>query len=310
VSKITDRIARSAGVGDLVEVLARKLPATDLQSLLLEVFRGRVSKLNANDLLRRYHDNRFVALARTDPRKLIALDQLGFDVAAPTFEPVELSPVAPLGTVSVLTGLDQNLAVATVRNTEVVSDSTNVMALECGRRRRAAPEQLVRLCATHRLLRGQQYPDPSLNAHFRLFGLCTAGRDTGSWAFELDSLREQTGFYLRLIGRLPELGLPELRPRVAVTPLEGGPPAEVIREGFLEPLAHEFQAEVALDNERSAGRGYYQALSFMISAVGRDGGDLGLVDGGFTDWTQRLLADRKERLLISGLGTERLAQLG
>jgi len=29
------------------------------------------------------------------------------------------------------------------------------------------------------------------------------------------------------------------------------------------------------------------------------------VDGGFTDWTQQLLSNRKERLLISGMGSER-----
>jgi hypothetical protein len=30
-------------------------------------------------------------------------------------------------------------------------------------------------------------------------------------------------------------------------------------------------------------------------------------DGGFVDWTQRLLGNRKERLLISGIGIDRLA---
>ena len=32
-------------------------------------------------------------------------------------------------------------------------------------------------------------------------------------------------------------------------------------------------------------------------------------DGGFTDWTAQLLADGKERLLITGYGTDRLASL-
>jgi hypothetical protein len=31
-----------------------------------------------------------------------------------------------------------------------------------------------------------------------------------------------------------------------------------------------------------------------------------LTDGGFTDWTAQLLNNKKERLLISGLGPERL----
>lgn len=30
-------------------------------------------------------------------------------------------------------------------------------------------------------------------------------------------------------------------------------------------------------------------------------------DGGFTDWSQRLVASSKERLLISGLGIDRVA---
>ena len=36
-------------------------------------------------------------------------------------------------------------------------------------------------------------------------------------------------------------------------------------------------------------------------------GEIG--DGGFTDWTARLTANAKERLLICGLSTDRLATL-
>jgi len=32
-----------------------------------------------------------------------------------------------------------------------------------------------------------------------------------------------------------------------------------------------------------------------------------IADGGFVDWTQRLTGNRKERLLISGFGVDRLA---
>jgi hypothetical protein len=31
---------------------------------------------------------------------------------------------------------------------------------------------------------------------------------------------------------------------------------------------------------------------------------MSLVDGGFTDWTRRLLSNAKERLLVSGMGIE------
>ena len=35
-----------------------------------------------------------------------------------------------------------------------------------------------------------------------------------------------------------------------------------------------------------------------------------MADGGSTDWTQRLLSDRAERLFTSGIGLERLIRLG
>ena len=38
-----------------------------------------------------------------------------------------------------------------------------------------------------------------------------------------------------------------------------------------------------------------------------DGAPGSIGDGGFTDWTARLLSNEKERLLITGYGTDRLA---
>ena len=44
--------------------------------------------------------------------------------------------MGPLGTSSVMANVDRNWAVSTSRNTEVVSDATNVLALECAFRRK------------------------------------------------------------------------------------------------------------------------------------------------------------------------------
>ena len=52
------------------------------------------------------------------------------------------------------------------------------------------------------------------------------------------------------------------------------------------------------------GLGYYRSFALRISPKAPDGGSYPIVDGGFTDWTARLLSNRKERLLISGIGTE------
>ncbi len=45
---------------------------------------------------------------------------------------------------------------------------------------------------------------------------------------------------------------------------------------------------------------------FHVYATNEAGTEFELIDGGFTTWTQQVLSNTKERLLISGLGTERL----
>lgn len=39
------------------------------------------------------------------------------------------------------------------------------------------------------------------------------------------------------------------------------------------------------------------------------GEEIEIADGGFTDWTQQLLEEKKERLLVSGMGFSLLYQL-
>lgn len=58
------------------------------------------------------------------------------------------------------------------------------------------------------------------------------------------------------------------------------------------------------DLHRIAGIGYYQNLCFKITAENKNGTIFPLVDGGCSDWTQKLLNSRKERILTSGFGTE------
>ena len=52
------------------------------------------------------------------------------------------------------------------------------------------------------------------------------------------------------------------------------------------------------------GLGYYSGLCFRISPAAPDANRYPIVDGGLTDWTARLLEDRKERLLATGIGSE------
>ena len=43
---------------------------------------------------------------------------------------------------------------------------------------------------------------PGFTAHFKLFSLVSAGRDAGSFSFEVASLREHIGFYLSFLSNL------------------------------------------------------------------------------------------------------------
>ena len=131
-----ERVQREAGVADLVEILAERIPPTDLQSLLLEVYRRRAARVSAADLLTRYAENRFTRPSAVDPVALAALELRAWAGLPEGYQAIELSPLCPLGTNSAIATVDQNKVVTTIRNTEVVSDSTNVLALEAAERRR------------------------------------------------------------------------------------------------------------------------------------------------------------------------------
>lgn len=78
---------------------------------------------------------------------------------------------------------------------------------------------------------------------------------------------------------------------------------------MLSPIQSEAgDVEFVADNERTRGRGYYLDLCFHIHATNASGQQLELVDGGSVDWTQKLLSNAKERLVISGIGSERLCR--
>lgn len=303
------RILRTAAAPGILAALGDRLSLTDLQTLLLEVFRRRAARITPSRLLAQYERNRFTAPSPLDPAELARLDLLCQErLAAYGFESLALSPVCPLGTNSAVATVDQHKVLTTIRNTEVVADVTNVLALECAVRRRGLPRgdaTRTRLAASHRALRTQRLGGPGMSAHFQLLGLVTAGRDEGSFAFETTALAEQIRAHLDILGRSRRVRAS----KVSVTDLTGGRRRDAL-ESVMRGLADEHpEAEFGFDDERAHGRGYYVDACFEIAAVTDAGDPLALADGGFTRWTAKLLGNAKERLLISGLGVERLCGL-
>ena len=306
--KIIERILRTAQVPDLLDVLTQRLSQSDLQSLLLEVYRKRARTLTPGHLLQQYEGNRFVQPAAVNPKRLLEFDSLAYSVLPSSFELLELSPVCPLGTNSVVAPVDQDNAVTTIRNTEVCSDSTNVLALECARRRRGNSHTEVdtKLCASHRLLRPHLPNDPASFPHFRIFSLCTAGHDRGSYRFEVAALREHLEFYLQLLQSAQQAGFRLEAVRTSITVFDETR-YQVLKAEVLDKLSRSYsKVEFMFNQEQESGQGYYSGVRFQIYARDKAGTDYFIVDGGFTDWTRQLLSNRKERLLISGMGSERL----
>lgn len=162
-------------------------------------------------------------------------------------------PLAPFGTHSVVSKLDQNNVVSTVRGNEVAADSTNGLAQEAAVRQRAGEE--LRGSRTSRCSRGCR------------LGVAAALNARICWSTAV--------------------------PRVGLRPCG-------VRLTWFDLPRFDVPFDTVEDPSRVTG--YYTGLCFKVF---RDGVEIG--DGGFVDWSAGLLSDRKERMLISGLGIDRLA---
>jgi len=355
-SRIVQRILSETGDPRLFSILAEDLRLSDLQSLLIEVYQARSAALAEKDLLERA-SRELMAPSKVDARLLHAFDAAAFE-AAEGFEAVELSPVGPLGLNRVLGEVGQNSVLTTIRNAEVLGDATMALALECARRRKDGNTGLARLCASHRLVRLQPFDRPGFVPHFRLFSMVSAGRDTGSFAFETEHLAEHVRFYLRLFQCLNARGfrfgpavveisdtaitrtlllskgvspddvranirahrlggsqrflaernivLPDAveDPERELLEVDGTSRLSLLRTRLREILGAFPDAQLRFNFARMEGLAYYSGPFLRISPAAPDGERYAIIDGGFTNWTARLLQNKKERLLTTGIGTE------
>lgn len=307
--KIIGRIEQALADGGPLQALTRELAPTDLQSLMLHVYRQRSQKKSPAELLSLYERAAMLRPSTADARRLADIERIAMQSAA-SFEAVALSCVAPLGINTVLGEIDQNNCLATIRNAEVLADPTTALALEAALRRRAGANDIIALCSCARALRLQPFDVPGFSPHFSLFSMITAGRDRGSRTFEMQALRDHIGVYLKFFDTLQGVGYRFEAIEVNLT--ETGNDERVIRQSqaeVLEPLALENPAAVfRIDQSREQGRSYYKGLCLGLYAKDPAGVRMNIGDGGFTDWTQRLLSNGKERLFVSAIGVELIAK--
>lgn len=289
------------GIGDAAyDALARGMSASETWSLLLNVIEARARQRTPANLRHQWEHDRFVHPCYIDQRTLNELDA-HLLAAAQDFEAVELSPLAPLGTCSAVALTTQNRIVSTVRGTEVVSDPTNVLALECARRLRADQTQVVRLATCHRCVRAQEVPKvPGFAAHFRIFCLASAGHERKDQAFVTDALIEHIKTYLHALDRLERHGyaFPARSVKILSTP-------EREPLGRRVATALEGVATIAETLEHP----YYDGLRFMINASHTGGAGIPLIDGGAFDWLGKLASNDKLVYVASGMGSQLAAYL-
>ncbi|MBD2702796.1 hypothetical protein IC229_19270 [Spirosoma sp. BT702] len=307
---IGKKIAERIGRPDLIDILTNELTGSELTSLLLDVFNQKTKQLSPADLLKTYQTNRFVKPADINPleirqlenQTLAIFDQFGFS-------PVELSPVAPLGSCSVVATADQNKILSATRQTEVMADATNALALHIADLKRSTQQQkgqLLRFSTIHRHLRTPTLPDiPGFRSHFKIACFVTSGRDSGNYQFEKEALTEQISMmtvFFRDTLQIDTLRF-QLYPRHGYTdPV-----------GFVTTLGnhlHEQLGNVAIDVMADGinDNNYYKGLQYKMT-ITLQGQTIDIGDGGFVDWTQQFLQNKKERLLTAGIGIELLYRL-
>jgi hypothetical protein len=299
VSPALARLLPVIGGSGVVDRLAG-LSGSDFTSVMLEVMRRRAARETPASVLRRYRRDRFVRPGSTPWPALRRAEDVLAGTLPTGFELMTLAPLVPLGTHSALATVSQDKIVTAVRACEVAADCTNALALEAAVRRAGAAAGTVRLAGAQRVVRAQHQSGGGMFAHFSLFGLVTAGRDEGSRRFERQAVAEHVRWAARALTAAGLAGL-----EVAITPLSDA--GESLLAALTEDLA-DLPAAVVADRERASGRGYYRDLCYKVNArAGGDAAELG--DGGLTDWTRSLTSSGKERLLISGMGVDRVAQL-
>jgi hypothetical protein len=280
------------------ERLATELTGSELQSVLLDVMQRRAKARAPADVLAQYQRDPFCAPTAVDQRTSVAVDG-HLLAAAEGFDAIELSPVAPLGTCSTVALTDQNRVLSALRSTEIVSDPTNVLALESAVRLRADPTTPVHFATSQRVIRAQPVPKlPGYSSHFRIFVLASGGIETKDHAFSVETLTRHVQTMLGSLHVLEQHGFAfgERRVDILATP-ERARLGDRIAEA-LGPVA----------SRKPLDHAYYSGgLRYMLWVTAPDGAQVPLADGGAFDWLTKLLSNRRAVFVASGAGAQLVA---
>lgn len=247
-----------------------------------------------HEIAAQYRRDRFVMPGAVDQRTSLAVDSHMLGAAA-EFEAIELSPVAPLGTCSAMALTSQNRVLTALRGTEVVSDPTNVMALEIATRWRTLVRD-VHLATSMRVVRAQPVPNlPGYAQHFRLFAMASGGLEQQDHAFTVETMVRHIKALLDGLRALEHAGYAFGARRVTLlATAERAKLAERIGGALKVPVQHE-----------PLEKAYYSGgIRYMLWVTAPDGREVPLGDGGSFDWLATLMSNRRAVFIASGLGVQ------
>lgn len=301
---VTNRILEQLGDPALLEKLSA-LSGADRNSLLLKLFEMQAEKITPPELLKQYAANRFSVPSDIDPVQFHLMSAALLQLAqAMGMKAVMLSPAAPFASCSTFDCVSQNNVVSALRGTEILSDPTNMLAILLAdqmKRGEVDGRAPLHYCTAVRVLRGQAFPDiPGFYAHFGLFCIVSAAKDTGSYTSEKQLLKKHLACYKKLFQEQYDASLSVvLRKRSGYA--DG--------DGFFASMTALVQEELpdiplSFDVDH-ADNNYYKGVNFKLF-VQKGDQQIEVGDGGFVDWLQRMTGNKKQRCLISGIGLDRL----
>ncbi|MCU6794049.1 hypothetical protein OB236_18260 [Paenibacillus sp. WQ 127069] len=304
-NKALQRILQQSGNEDLLEIWSKEASLSDINSFLLELFRNKTDSASPGDLLNKYAANSFVQPAAVNPIALKQLEITLLQIAeAASFPAIQLSPVAPLGSCSVVATADQNKIISALRGTEVVADATNLLALHMctllKARKASNEEQPLQFSTTHRHVRAQTFNFPGALTHFSLFCMVTSGRDKGSYTFEKKALLDHINVYQQIFKTVFDVNI-----EVQFNQRDGYTDGAGLIARLSDYLREMMPDIVVSENSNKTDNRYYKGVQFTIIAMIR-GQEVRIGDGGLVDWSQQLLGNRKERMMISAIGLDRM----
>ena len=259
---------------------------------------------------------------------------------------ITLPPVSPRGLVSSLTKTDpRKISHGSGRPVDVVPDPALDLAAEAYRQRKRGNQKIISLGCNQRCLRLQRYRNSDYKPHFSMFTtLDSTNSYIPGRNFSIDIITSLAVFYshaLRDLGVREPLEISighvgimikyrELVESVTVT-MDLGLSTE--RRGLNKidfSELHKNLAQLGVKKElrqlerlavllnkadladdviislqllRPSGAGHYNGLAFYILMP--DGNDI--VDGGSVGWLARLTSNHREYTVVSGIGTQLLA---